>query len=285
VGVSEALSAGLSTACRRAEAIIADVFWKIVWMILAALMFLGVILWINGEIGSIEISGPSVENPIALLVLARQIWAQYASTIFWLLAVWIAVSAAAWMILEAYFRAGLLPDSAESFPRCAAENFKRYLASGVLKCLVVGSSVVLVGLIVFSGFLNIPVDAWGSAWTDSRLAVFTGAIICLAVWFALTVLETAIRADALESLGRELFLVTGIVGTLVTFEVCVSAGVVLGLATVMFFVSTPFGVLLALGSAGIAVLFLTVLHAYLLVARYSAVSILSGPVQAHPQQL
>jgi hypothetical protein len=254
--------------------IVADVFWKIVWGILAVLMLLGVALWINGEIGSIEISGPSVENPIAFMVLARQIWSQYAATIFWLLAGWAAVSVAAWILLEAYFRAGLLPDSGESFPRCAAENFKRYLASAVLKTLVMASSVVLVGLMVFGGFLNTPVDEWGTAWADSRPAVFTGLIICVGVWFALTVLETAIRADALESLGRELFVVAGVIGTLVAFEWCIVTSVALGLAILTSIVSSSSGVLLFLGTAAVSILFLTILHGYLLVARYSALIVL-----------
>src|SRR5437870_3948288 len=81
VTLNEALAAGFSRAHRRIGAIVLDLTWKALWLAFTSLLFLVAILWINFEIGPVEVNGGSLNNPIALVVLARQIWARYGSAL------------------------------------------------------------------------------------------------------------------------------------------------------------------------------------------------------------
>jgi len=261
---------------QRIGAIVLDLVWKLIWLILAG-SFLGlVLLWVYSQLGSIEIYAPvqAFRNPIALAILGRQLWARYAATVYWMAGTAVIVLFLAWVCLESYFRAGTMLSIDTPFFAGASRNFKVFLASSLLKQSVIAAFSLLMGVIVFEDYLKTPVVEWRSFWPESRAAVLVAVVLVAVSWFVLTIFETAIRADALELVGTDLFAVVGLIGTLVCFEgtiICSAAGM---LIILMSLVSGLRGFLLLLATAFAAAAFLTILHSYLIVVRYCALHVL-----------
>ena len=105
-------------------------------------------------------------------------------------------------------------------------------------------------------------------------------ILFLSLAFCLTLLETLIRADAVELLGTDLIRVTALIGILMAFEMMVGASFVVMLTAGFLNVARLGEMLAMLGIAGVVVVFLTLLHSYLLLVRFSAVGIMRQNVVA-----
>ena len=257
---------------RRAGAIVLDVTWKAIWIGFTGLLFLLGMLWLRIELGNIELNRPvsAFQSPLALLILARELWRAYASTFFAAAAVLAGVSAAAWIVLEATFRAGLLPASSDGFVRKASTNFKIFLVSSLLKIVLAGGTALVLALIVLGRYPSTPFSEWPVLWLDSRGAFFVASLVSLILWFAFTLLETLIRGNALELFGREMFLVVGLIATLLLFEGAIWASAAVTIVTLMALVSGTNGILLVFVAGSVFATLLSVLHSYLLLVRFSA---------------
>jgi hypothetical protein len=111
------------------------------------------------------------------------------------------------------------------------------------------------------------------------LAFLAGAatiaiVTFLSLAFFLTLLESLIRADAVELLGTDLIRVTGLVGILMSFEGMVAASFVTILVTGFLNVGSSTEALLVLAAAVAVILILSFFHSYLLLVRFSAIAIM-----------
>jgi len=282
MNLNDALWAGFSRANHRIGDVILDVLWKGIWLAITGGLMFGFLAWFYSELQSITVNGPPdvLRNPLALAVLTRQLWAAYASTFFWFALGLVSMSALSWILLESYFRAGLVPGSAEPFLRSASHHFTTFLASAVLKFVIVSSAIVTLGLIVFERYLSTPLAEWRNLWPESRLSFVVVIVICAVLWFALTIVETLMRVDALDLMATHLFLTVGLIATLFVFEAMIVVSVILGQSLLMTTLSGAVGQLVIVVTGLISLAALIALHSYLLVVRFSSVTALNIPVAA-----
>ena len=233
--------------------------------------------WISGSLGSIQMnrSGIPLQNSVAIAILTRELWNRYAASLFWLVVLLVGVSKITWILLEAYFRAGILCVDGSFFQK-ASRHFRLFIASSVMKATFSAIAGALLLVIVFGRYLSTPVAEWSTMWPETRPTFYVALVIWIAIWFALTLFETLIRSSSLDLLGTELFTVVGLVGTLVTFEAMLIAAAILAVVVVASFASGPVGVLITTAAAGFAIVGLTILHSYLLLVRFSSVAALES---------
>ena len=92
--------------------------------------------------------------------------------------------------------------------------------------------------------------------------------------FLLTLLDSLIRANALDLLGTDLIRVAGLIGILMSFEGLVAASFIAILAAGFLNVARAADAFAMLGAAAAVLLILNLLHSYLLLVRYSAIAIM-----------
>ena len=135
---------------------------------------------------------------------------------------------------------------------------------------------ILMLLIVFGQYLRTPVHEWPALWSDSSGVALIAGMLVVAIWFVLTVFETILRINALDVLGRDLFTVTGVIGTLILFEgLLIGSGVRVGIIALSL-VSGITGAGLLLIAVVAAIVLLSIVHSYLLVVRYCAIAVLDN---------
>jgi hypothetical protein len=129
-------------------------------------------------------------------------------------------------------------------------------------------------VIVFGRFLSAPAAEWSTLWLESRGGAVISIVILTFLAFILLTIHTLARSDAIDLLGRDLLGVSGVFGVLFVFESLILSAA--GIAVLAGFLSVSrfpeFVVAAVFG--GLAVAFLSALHSYLLVVRFSAVGIM-----------
>jgi len=261
---SEALSAAFEQAGLRPAAVVLDVLWKLIWLLITAALVGALLVLIYQRLVSIEIQGgaAAVQNPVAVMILFRELWALYASTIFWALSVIAGISWVTWTLLESYVR-GVMAETHPPFGRSASRRFITFLASAVIKQVMLVSILVLIGVITLGPRLSRPVLEWNPVWESSRSSLLVGAVFFLTAWFILTVLETAIRTDSLEALGSQLFTILGVVASLVVIEATAVGGAAGVAVILMAFVANVRSFLVFLLALAVSVFALQIVHSYL----------------------
>ena len=153
-----------------------------------------------------------------------------------------------------------------------------FLVSGALRFLALGAAALLLATIVFGRYVAAPLNQWPELWSDTRGALFISILILLFLSFIVTVLDTLIRTDAVHLLGEDLIGVAGVVGTLLLFEslIVLSAAIVIVAASMNISNATELIGLLSL--AFITIIFLNILHSYLLLVRFFAIGIMRRDV-------
>ncbi len=274
--VSGYLAAGFSLASRRFDLVFLDFISKLLWVAvtlglfwLAGIWFSSRALLSGADLRAFETGVP----PVALAGVVRVVL-ENAETLGWNLALAAAASCGWWFVAEAFVRAGMLPLSGNSFYRNALGNFAVFLASGLIRRSIMGSAGLLLGLIIFGPLLTSPLGEWGQAFPDIGWPALAGSALIAVLAFALMLLDTLVRNDALEVAGDQLGQVLGVVGTLVLFEASL-------LASAVVLVGVSFG--MASGAAGVSGVFLlalilvatlSVVDSYLLLVRYYTVGIM-----------
>src|SRR5262249_19615860 len=145
-------------------------------------------------------------------------------------------SSVLWIALEAFFRQKLVRDVSTKLGRPSQSyTFFVFLASGILK-----STILVVTVLTMFGSL--------------LMGAATIAIVAfLAFTFFLTILDTLIRADAVELLGTDLIRVTGLIGILMSFEGLVATAFVTILLAGALHISGGTGVLAMLAAVAASV--------------------------------
>jgi hypothetical protein len=275
MSLNEVLSAGFSAANRRLTGVFLDLAWKIAWAAATVATLLLLASWISSQFGSLQINGVPLQNPVAAAVLTRELWNRYAASLFWTVLLIVAFSKMVWVLLEAYFRAGILSFDGSFFQK-ASRHFRLFIASSVMKTAFCAAAGAFLLLTVFGRYLSSPISDWTVMWPETRPVFLVALIIWATIWFAMALLETLIRSGSLELLGTDLFTVVGLMATLVTFEAMMACAALIGVTIVASIATGPAGALLTLAAVGLAVLGLTILHSYLLLVRFSSVAALES---------
>jgi hypothetical protein len=267
------LFAGFGTASRRVHYVLLDMITKGVFLVIAFIVMWFSVLWFIARIPLTDSERVALESGIPPLAAIGFVQAVLASLP--LLVQSLVVAALIWIVLwtgiEAFVRGGLFPLTNNTLLKDAVLHFPRYLLTGAIRrstLVVVG---ILVGLVSLGPLLTMPVAEWSSRWPEVQWSVVAGVVLVALLAFFLTILDTLIRCDALDLLGRSLPAILLVVGFPTLMEVSMwslaAAVCVMSIAAPM-----PGGVTLALMAA--LVVGLSAMHSYLLLARYSAVGIM-----------
>jgi len=248
--VADILWGGFAAARHRLGLVLLDIFWKSVWLVVTLVMLFVAFTLITSELTAIEWQDTGIPglNGLVAMAILREFWAANRGEIIALFMALVFVSALIWFVLEAFCR--------RKIDRDTQATFNLFLVSGILKAAV----------LVATGFLLLLVARAGAP----AIAIVTFA----AMAFFLTLIETLIRADAVDLLGTDLIRVAGLLGILLSFETMVAGS--LGAVLVAGFsnVAQESEAAVMFGAAAIAVVFLNILHGYLLLVRFSAIAIM-----------
>jgi len=292
--LSDVLREAFRLANRRLHLFFFDVIWKAIWFMLTVALLLLVAVWFGSRIQAItwmDTGNRSVNTAVAFALL-RQFWVLYRAQMFGAIAAVLFLSLFVWFLLEAAVRAHFplplgesrvrvsgLGKSGDPHPTLSQRErvqprFNTFLFSNVLKCLVITSTIVVLAAICFSRYFVTPPSEWRQLWPDTRGGVLVAIVIIAGLGLLLAILETLIRSDAIELFGTDLFRVTGLIGILLLFEAMISGSCAVIIAMGFLNIEGWKTALLVLGAAAVAIVFLNVLHSYLLLVRFSAVGIM-----------
>ncbi len=274
--VSHCLVAGFGLATRRLHMVLLDAVAMLLWLTGTVLLLWFGVIWFTSQVVLESTDLLALESGLLPLTLATigRLLVSHLGTLGWTLFGVAVVSCLAWILLEAFVHAGTLAPGDRSFYRDAFGNFGLFLMSGLLRRAILSAAGVLIALIGFGPLLTASRGEWGQLCTDIRWPVLAGLIFLSLLAFFLTVLDTLIRSDAIEILGFQLPQALGVVGTIVLFEAFLVGSVAIGIATALALTA---GTAELMGSVIITLLLvagLTLVHSYLLLARYSSVAVM-----------
>ena len=304
--LDDLLRGAFRLAHRRLGVVFLDLVWKALWFALTATALLLVAAWFGlmpRSIAWLDTGNRSANIAVGIAVV-REFWEAHRARLFLAVATVLFASLVIWFVLEAAFRAKIFPlplgeggaplarrvrvsrfgETCDPHPArqpagCRAdlsqgERFGTFLVASVLKCLFLTNAGLAFGAICFSRYFVSPFAEWGQMWPDTRGAALIVVLTLAALGFLLTTIETLVRSDAIELLGTDLFRVAGLIGILLLFETMISGSCALMVGVGFLSVSGWRDALLMLGTAAVGMAFMTVLHSYLLVVRFSAVVIM-----------
>jgi hypothetical protein len=267
--IDAVLRQGFRVTHRHLSSVLLDVLWKLAWLILTLTGLFLVVVWFGSEFQSIEWvnAGNRAIDTAKALELLRELWIAKRSAILDALGMVLVLSTIVWFVLEAAIRSKL-----------GNASFFTFLLSNILKCLFIGAAALILAAICFGRFFSTPIWEWRQLWVDTRGPVIIAVLTIGLLGFLLTIFDTLVRTDAVELLGTDLFRVAGLIGILLLFETMISAACAVMLGTGLLNVTGLNNVLTMLGAIAIGIGLLNVLHSYLLLVRYSAISTLRQDV-------
>jgi hypothetical protein len=292
--LDEILREAFRLAHLRLRLIFLDLLWKVIWFVLTLAALLLVAAWFGSEfrsIGWMDTGNRAVNGALAFAVL-RQFWVTHRTEMFAAVATALFFSLVIWFVLEAAFRSRYPLPLGEGRERVAGSSksghphptlsqrervearFSTFLLSNVLKCLIVTTAGFVLATICFGRYFVTPFAEWRQFWPDTRGAALDALVTVAALAFLLTIFDTLIRSDAIELLGTDLIRVTGLVGILVLTETMISGSCTVIVGVGILNIAGWREALAILGAAAVAMVFMTVLHSYLLLVRFSAVDIM-----------
>jgi len=245
---------------KRVRLILVDILWKAVWLICGVAAVVLVAAWFGSELRDLawEDTGTKALNALIAVEVLRELWRAMKGEIVVSLSAAIGAVTAAWFVLEAFMRSRIFSVECGAFLKTAIT----YLLARIAKTVVLTTAALTLIFVWLNG------------------APFLAAVLFLLLAFCLTVIETLIRADAVELLGTDLIRVTALIGILMSFEMMVGASFVVMLIAGFLNVARLGEMLAMLGITGVVAVFLTLLHSYLLLVRFSAVGIMRQNVVA-----
>jgi len=262
--LADILRSGFTIARQRPGLILVDLSWKLLWTAFTSILIFIAVLWMTADLRAIawNDTGVNTTNGLIAAAVLRDFWlAKKAQGILAMLLVLLA-AAAIWISLEALFRRRLVRDiSISTLQDASPAPVSRYplrvfLASGFFRA----------AMLFFIAVLMLEVSLAGAR----TIAIVTFVSFA----FLLSVLDTLIRADAVELLGTDLIRVAGLLGILMSFESMASAAFVILLLAGFVNVTGAPDVLAMIAAGGLGALLWSVLHSYLLLVRFSAIAIM-----------
>jgi hypothetical protein len=257
--LADILQASFARSNKRVGLIFLDILWKAVWFVCGVGAVVLVVAWFGSELRNLawEDTGTKARNVLIAVEALRAFWNAMKGEIVLSFLLTLAVIAAAWFVLEALVRSRIISVVAGFSPRSSNCFIAR-----VAKTLILTTAALALAPVWING------------------APLLAAALFLLLAFCLTVVETLIRADAVELLGTDLIRVTALIGILMSFEILVGASFVVMLTAGFLNVARLGEALAMLGVTGVVAVFLTLLHSYLLLVRFFAVGIMRQNVVA-----
>ena len=249
--LDDVLREGFRLTHRRFGLVFLDFLWKAVWFVFTVGLLFLVAAWFGARfeaIGRLDTGNRGIDTAVGLALL-RQFWSVNRTQIVAAAATVVFVSIVMWLVLEALFRRRLI-----------SGRFSTFLLSNLLKSLFLTNAALGWAAIFFS--------------RPDRGAAFIVIVTLTALAFLLTIIETLVRTDALELLGTDLFRVAGLIGILLLFEAMISGSCAIMLTVGFLKISGWREALVMVATAAAGGIFMTVLHSYLLVVRFSAISLM-----------
>ena len=242
------LRQGFAAAHKRLDLVLLDIVWKVIWLLATAAAVFFVAAWFGSDLRALawEDTGVPAINAWIATTVFREFWTAHRAGMLAALSALLLLSFSGWLFLEAFFRSRILD----------RQNTQVFFASGAAKAVILAVLAIVL----------IPVWRGGAA--TVAIVIFVSSA------FFLTVLDTLVRAGAVELLGTDLIRVTGLLGILMSFEMLIGGSFVVILIAGFLNVARPADALTMLGMAAVAIVFLTLLHSYLLLVRFSAVDIM-----------
>jgi hypothetical protein len=283
--LADILRSSFSQAGKRSSLVLLDILWKTIWFVSSFAAVILVAAWFGSELRDLawEDTGAHATNALIAIAAMREFWRELKGEVL-LAAVLIAlISATLWFLLEAFVHREFV-GAGFSRSRAAERQLTDTGAFGARDRLKPAPTVFFLSRVTKAAVLTTAGLILLVVWLKGAPGL--AVILFLLLAFCLTVVETLIRADAVELLGTDLIRVTGLIGILMSIETMVAALLVVILTGGFLHVARLGDALAMLGLTGIAVVFLSVLHSYLLLVRFSAVGIMSGcecqPDRAQP---
>jgi len=278
--LAKVLSDGFSHAHRHLGLVVVDVLWRLVWLGITVFGLLAVAYSFVPDVEAPSTNFSVIDAWVAASLL-RQFWTENAAALLASILSVIGVAIVLYLVLEASFRRRLVVRGINRKQKTRGEligefgigqtsevstpvksSFVVFASSSLAKSAILGVSAVLLALAA-------------SASAYAGIAALAGFA---ALTFLLTIIDTLIRADAVELLGMDLLGVTGVIGILVLFESMICASLAIGVVAGFLSVSTSFHLFAMLGVTALVLVLINFLHSYLLVVRFSAVGIMSRNV-------
>ena len=205
-------------------------------------------LVVIAQLGSMEWEGPDLGagSPIILLAALRQFWDAYGATLLGELGLLLLTAMVFWIVLEALFRGG-------------RKGFRVYLGTSIGRFCLLGGAGTILGLFALRD--------------DTGGTFLIGTVVMTGLWFVVSLLETAIRRDAVALIAADFPKLLAVFGTLMAVEMFV-AFVLWGSAIAALSASSP----AALAIVAVMVLLWMVFHSYLVAVRFSAIEIMRDVV-------
>jgi len=263
--LDELLREGFRLAHRQLRFVFLDLVWKAIWLALTAAALILLAAWFGSSaqsIAGLDTGNRSVNTAVAFALL-RQFWSIYRAQVLGGVATVLFASLIIWFVLEAAFRA-----------RVVSGSFSTFLISNFLKTLCLMNAALALAAIAFARYFVTPFAEWDQLWPDTRGAAVILVVMLAALGFLLTIIETVVRGDAVDLLGRDLFRVAGLIGILLLFEATISGlcAVIVGVGFLN--IAGWRDALLMLGIGAVVIVFMTLVHGYLLLVRFSAIGIM-----------
>ncbi len=286
---------------RRLGFVFLDLIWKAIWFALTAAALILLAVWFGSETQSViwPDTGNRSGNTAVAFALLRQFWSLYRAQVFGAVATVLIASLTIWFVLEAIFRARWIPlplgeggapwarrvrvsglgESGNPYLTLSQRErvnpgFSTFLLSNFVKCFFLASAALAFAAIAFARYFATPFAEWYQLWPDTRGAAVILIVMLAALEFLLTIIETVVRGNAVDLLGTDLFRVAGLIGILLLFEATISGSCAVILGVGFLNISGWRDALLMLGTAAVIIVFMTVVHSYLLLVRFSAVGIM-----------
>ena len=263
--LDQLLREGFRRAHRRVAFVFIDLLWKAIWVAITAAALILLAAWFGSRTQSIawpDTGNRSVHTAVAFALL-RQFWSIHRAQVFGGVATVLFASLIIWFVLEAAFRARLISGS-----------FSTFLLSNCLKTLCFMNAALAFAAIGFARYFVTPFAEWAQLWPDTRGAAVIVVVTLAALGFLLTIIETVVRSDAVDLLGTDLFRVAGVIGILLLVEATISGSCAVIVGAGFLNISGWRDALLMLGIAAAGIVFISVVHSYLLLVRFSAVGIM-----------
>ena len=271
--VSAYLIAGFGIAVQRPHYILIDMIGKGVWLVLSSVIFWAASLWFLSTITISDGEFIWFQNGVSVLSLLRVLQTIVSNSLQLgqSLIVGSVVSLLLWIVIEAFVRSGLLPLTENRLYQDAVDQFPRFVLTGLIRRFILITVGILIGFVSLGPLLTTPRGEWSSVWLAVQWPVLAGVILFAVLAFFLTILDTLIRCDALELCGRSLPEVICVTVFPVVLEIFVWV-IGSGFLIIATRTNPSPGALLVL--TGCLMIGLSIVHSYLLLARYSAIGIM-----------
>ncbi len=264
--VSEVLHQGFILANRRLGVVLLDLFWKAIWLTSTIVVGLLQFTWLFSSLEQFNLNSTNI--PVIDRLIAAEIVQRFgrdqATEILLVFFTLVVFSGGLWLCLSSYFRARMF----------APGQFRVFMTSSVLRAAVLTSTASILILLIIGPNPSSLYDGFSASSAGTAGGALIGVVAFLGIAFLVTMVDTLVRADSVELLGKVFIELTGVIGVLVAFEMLIRSAVWILIIAAFLRISMIGEVFATFAIASTCIVLLSLLHSYLLLVRFSAVGIM-----------